>query len=104
MTDRVYCYPDSDVLINKLGIRDQKQLHITERKLTMLRLLEIIEKPIKGQFDFVHLQAIHKYIFQKSMHYILFGRETGEAKESLFAALHSEMELLLIFRKYRKKK
>lgn len=26
MSDRIYCYPDSDVLINKMGIRDKEQL------------------------------------------------------------------------------
>lgn len=44
MPDTKYCYPDTDVLINKLDI--------FERKLTMLRLLE---KPINGKFDFKHL-------------------------------------------------
>ena len=52
MSDTKYCYPDTDVLINKLDIRDLDKLHIFERKLTMLRLLE---KPINGKFDFKHL-------------------------------------------------
>ncbi len=64
MSDTKYCYPDTDVLINKLDIRDFDKLHIFERKLTMLRLLELLDKPINGKFDFKHLQAIHAYIFQ----------------------------------------
>lgn len=55
MPDTKYCYPDTDVLINKLDIRDLDKLHIFERKLTMLRLLELLDKPINGKFDFKHL-------------------------------------------------
>ena len=51
MPDTKYCYPDTDVLINKLDIRDLDKLHIFERKLTMLRLLELLDKPINGKFD-----------------------------------------------------
>ena len=64
MSDIKYCYPNSDVLVNKLDIRDPNKLQIFERKLTMRRLLELIDKPIEGKFDFKHLQAIHAYIFQ----------------------------------------
>ena len=51
MADRVYCYPGTDVLMNKLGIRDKNKLQDYERRLTMLRLLELTEKPIHGNFD-----------------------------------------------------
>ena len=64
MSDTKYCYPDSDVLINKLDIRDIDRLHKFERKLTMIRLLELFDNPIKGNFDFKHLKDIHKFIFQ----------------------------------------
>mgnify|MGYP000789311485 CR=1 FL=1 len=50
MPDTKYCYPDTDVLINKLDIRDLDKFHIFERKLTMLRLLELLDKPINGKF------------------------------------------------------
>ena len=64
MSDKIYCYPDSDVLKNKLGIRDMGQIGRIEKRLTMLRILELVDKPIQGNFDLKHLQAIHKYIFQ----------------------------------------
>lgn len=64
MSDAKYCYPNSEVLINKLGIKDLDKLHTVERKLTLVRLMELLEKPINGNFDLKHLQAIHKYIFQ----------------------------------------
>lgn len=38
MADRIYCYPGSDVLVNKLNIRNLEYLQEAERKLTMLRI------------------------------------------------------------------
>ena len=35
--DREYCYPDSNVLINKLNIQDVEALHTAEREITSLR-------------------------------------------------------------------
>ena len=81
MPDTKYCYPDTDVLINKLDIRDLDKLHIFERKLTMLRLLE---KPINGKFDFKHLQAIHAYIFQDVYGWAGKVRTVDIAKGNMF--------------------
>ncbi|MBE5891125.1 MAG: hypothetical protein E7282_09190 [Lachnospiraceae bacterium] len=64
MPDSIYCYPNSEVLVNKLGIRDAKILFEAEKELTAIRIRELQETPIRGKFDFVHLQKIHKYIFQ----------------------------------------
>ncbi len=84
MSDTKYCYPDSDVLINRLGIRDFDKLHVFERKLTMLRLLELIDKPIVGKFDFKHLQAIHKHIFQDMYDWAGQVRTVDIAKGNMF--------------------
>ncbi|OEG00193.1 hypothetical protein BHF71_05760 [Vulcanibacillus modesticaldus] len=59
-----YCYPKTNVLINKFNIKDQDKLQMLERKLTYLRLFELGIKPILGRFDLMHLQDIHYYIFQ----------------------------------------
>jgi len=64
MHDTKYCYANSDVLKNKLNITDSKELFETEKELTSIRLHELQESPIKGKYDFNHLKAIHKYIFQ----------------------------------------
>lgn len=64
MNDNIYCYPESNVLINNFDIRNQEQLNILERKLTMLRIMDLINTPIGGSFDLEHLCRIHQYIFQ----------------------------------------
>lgn len=84
MGDRIYCYPDSDVLINKLDIREQEKLRIYERKLTMLRIMELIDKPIKGNFDFKHLQKIHEFIFQDIYEWAGIVRKVDIAKGNMF--------------------
>lgn len=37
--DNVYCYPNSDILKNKLNIKDKNNLNIAERELTSLRYI-----------------------------------------------------------------
>ena len=61
--DREYCYPESNVLINKLNIQDADALHTAEREITSLRLAAAKMQPIKGKFDMKHLQKIHGYVF-----------------------------------------
>lgn len=84
MPDRIYCYPDSDVLKNKMGVRNSGRLSRLERQLTMLRLLELIDKPINGKFDLKHLQAIHKYIFQDVYEWAGEIRKVDIAKGNMF--------------------
>lgn len=84
MPDRIYCYPDSDVLKNRMGVRDSERLSQLERRLTMLRLLELIDKPIRGKFDLKHLQAIHKYIFQDVYEWAGEIRKVDIAKGNMF--------------------
>lgn len=59
-----YCYKNSDVLINLLNIRDNQKLYDAEVEYTTGRCAQLENEPITGNFDFKHLKAIHKYIFQ----------------------------------------
>ena len=84
MPDKIYCYPDSDVLKNRMGIRDKEQLGRLEKRLTMLRILELVDKPIHGKFDLKHLQSIHKYIFQDVYEWAGRLRKVDIAKGNMF--------------------
>ncbi|PZT55234.1 Fic/DOC family protein [Paenibacillus silvae] len=59
-----YCYPNSEVLINVPGFKEQKQLDAFDRILTMDRLRLLHLKPLKGNFDRFHLCNIHKFLFE----------------------------------------
>ena len=84
MSDRINCYPESDVLINKLNIHDSVQLHEAERKLTQLRLNDLIISPIQGRFNLMHLQSIHKYLFQDLYEWAGKLRSVDIAKSNMF--------------------
>lgn len=59
----VYVYDGTDVLINKLGIRDFEQLKEAEANYCGNALAELVDRPEKGDFDEIHLQRIHYRIF-----------------------------------------
>ena len=59
-----YLYPNTEVLKNKFGVMDNEKLNTIEAEYTSTRLKEIIENPIKGNFDFDHLCRMHYNIFQ----------------------------------------
>lgn len=79
-----YCYPDSRVLRNKLNIYDFDELSYAERKLVKFRSRELFEEPIVGRFDFEHLKAIHKYLFQDIYDWAGEVRTVDIAKGNLF--------------------
>ena len=82
--DSIYCYPDSDVLVNKLNIKDNDTLNEAERKYTAIRGWELIHHPISGKFDLKHLQAIHKHLFQDLYEWAGEIRTVDIAKTNLF--------------------
>jgi len=59
-----YVYPGTTVLKNLRDIRDPRLLSKYEMDMATRRLAELGRKPIRGQFDTQHLQAVHRYIFQ----------------------------------------
>ena len=59
-----YLYPNTEVLKNKFSVIDNEKLNTIEAEYTSTRLKEIIENPIKGNFDLDHLCRMHDYIFQ----------------------------------------
>lgn len=58
------CYEGSSCLINKLNIRDEKQLAVMESHITLARISILQQSPINENFDFEHYKAIHKFIFE----------------------------------------
>lgn len=59
-----YLYPGTELLKNKLNIRDEQQINEMEAAYTSTRLREMLEFPIEGIFGFEHLCKMHHYIFQ----------------------------------------
>jgi len=63
MSSDPYVYPRTTVLKNIPGLRNQQTLDRFEADRVGQRSLELKEHPLTGFFD-VHLQQIHRYLFQ----------------------------------------
>lgn len=59
----IYCYPNSNVLKNKLNIMDATKLQKVETQLVLIKLYELRQKGITGDFSPRHLIGIHLFIF-----------------------------------------
>ena len=62
--DAKYCYSGTNILKNKLDIRDADILHEAERDYSSVRQAELANKGVTGDFSFKHLCSIHKQLFQ----------------------------------------
>ena len=101
MPDEKYCYPDSDVLRNKLNITDPKELFEAEVELTSIRLRELQQNPLEGDYDFTHLKAIHRYIFQDLYSWAGKERMVDIGKGNLFCTVACLREYAeSVFKKY----
>lgn len=62
--DTTYCYPEANVLKNKLNIKGADSLLEAERSITALRILELKQSFPDGKLDFSYFKHLHFYIFQ----------------------------------------
>jgi cell filamentation protein len=60
----IYCYPNTDVLINKLNIKDNQLLSEAERKIVLTKSYELRKNSKIGNFDLNHFLEIHKFLFE----------------------------------------
>ncbi len=102
--DSIYCYPNSDVLRNKLGIHDKDELEKTEAAIIGPKIAQLflsgttILKGPKGRFDFNHLKAIHRYLFEDLYDFAGEVRKVDVAKGHIFCNyLNIDSEALRIF-------
>lgn len=59
-----YLYEDTNVLKNKLDIREQQLLDAAEADYVVYRLRELAMNPLKGEYDLNHLLDMHRFTFQ----------------------------------------
>ena len=64
ITQSLYCYPDTNILKNKLNIKDFELLKKAEEEITAVKQLELLQNPIRGNFTKTHLLHIHKLLFE----------------------------------------
>jgi cell filamentation protein len=77
-----YLYPGANVLKNKLNLQDADKLEQAEGALSKSRYLEIRPGFPAGNFDYQHLKAIHRHLFQDLYEWAGQERSVNIAKES----------------------
>lgn len=95
--DDYYCYPDSRVLKNKLGISDAETFEQAERDFTYLRSVEASKRRIRGNFDYAHLKRIHKFLFGDIYEWAGKPRQVNITKGNQFCrveCIQEQMEML----------
>lgn len=63
--ENVYCYPNTYVLKNKLGIKNYDELQQKERLIVATALSVLNYENATGNFDISHLKAIHFILFNQ---------------------------------------
>ena len=58
------CYEGTTCLKNKLNIQDEAKLISLEKEITFVKAATLEHGFYKGNFDFTHYKAIHKYLFE----------------------------------------
>ena len=96
----IYCYPNSNVLINKLDLKDNEKLEKAEKMIVLAKLYDLRQKPIEGNFDKAHLIEIHIYLFGDLYPFAGQFRTENIAKDSFSFAeweyIESELDRLLL--------
>lgn len=95
----IYCYKDTNILINKLDIKDPVILSEYERRIVSLKLFALHKKGITGIFDVEHFVSIHKFLFEDIYPFAGKFRCENIAKDSFrfaeFEYIESELNNLL---------
>ena len=60
----IYCYPGTNILINKLNIKNNSILQKAENKIVLAKLFELRQNNRIGKFNMEHFVGIHQYLFE----------------------------------------
>lgn len=91
-----YVYPGTNVLKNLRDIRDPEALSTAEAIATTRRVSELQLKPLPGRFDILHLQSIHRHIFQDIYPWAGKFRQVNIARSGQFYfAFHEQIVSVL---------
>lgn len=75
-------FSDDDIMqFNKLGITDRDELRKAEEEIVAARMVEIVESPIGGNYDFNMLRSIHEKLFSDIYHFAGKVRTVRIAKD-----------------------
>lgn len=95
----IYCYKNTNVLVNKFEIKNNEVLEEVERTIVFAKLYELRQNKNIGNFDIKHVVEIHKFLFEDIYPFAGKFRTENIAKgNTLFADwnfLESELKRIL---------
>ena len=95
----IYCYKNTNVLVNKFEIKNNEVLEEVERTIVFAKLYELRQNKNIGNFDIKHFVEIHKFLFEDIYPFAGKFRTENIAKgNTLFADwnfLESELKRIL---------
>ena len=100
------CYPDTTVLVNKFGIRDQAELDTVEKQITLLRAVQAEQETRFEQVDFAFYKNLHRLVFSDLYEWAGTVRTINISKKGTVFCSASEIERIgtLKFERLRKQK
>ena len=84
--DSIFCYPNSNVLVNKFDVRVADELFKIENDITIYKLFILRQKGITGNFDVAHFVSIHKFLFEDIYPFAGLFRNENIAKDNFMFA------------------
>lgn len=87
-----YTNPATGVLFNLLGITDQEALDQAEADIVSARLVELAQRPVSGNFDRAHLQALHRHLFSDIYEWAGSYRTIGISKGNSMFCMPAHLE------------
>lgn len=88
------CYEGTTCLVNKFGIKNEKQLSEIEADITFAKTSKLEEIPLKGNFDLEHYKSIHKFLFEDLYSWAGELRKINISKKGTNFANTDELEYL----------
>ena len=88
------CYEGTTCLVNKFGIKNEKQLSEIEADITFAKTSKLEEIPLKGNFDLEHYKSIHKFLFEDLYSWAGELRKINISKKGTNFANADEIEYL----------
>lgn len=92
----IYCYKNSNVLVNKFNITNQNRLENVERRIVLNNLYELRTNKYIGKFDLIHFTNIHKMLFEDIYPFAGLFRTENIAKDNFRFAEWNYIESELI--------
>ena len=87
-----YTYKNSDVLVNKLDIKDEEKLKAYETKIVALKLASLQKMEFDRSYDENHLKFIHKYLFEEVYEFAGEYRKENITKENFLFSQYQFIE------------